>query len=237
MKMILAFAALAALSMPLQAGDCDTTEVPKVEGISPEELAAFKKARCTEFLQAVKKCDPKSELSKTVDAASCWKTQMQYKVIDSHPIKVPSSLAGLQGVADGSNKARNSNSPEAINHEAGKVIENRGDGAAVRVGTGGTKPEIKPSTSTAVPTAPNGVDEVKPDAKAGLNSAGAAANGPLKATVATKEDPNKWNDTIAGAKAAFLGALFGMIFMGPMGIVLCAAVGFGVGYFVHKMTP
>lgn len=51
-----------------------------------------------------------------------------------------------------------------------------------------------------------------------------------------KDDPNKWNDTIAGAKGALYGALLGFIFGGPMGMLVFGMVGFAAMYGISKMN-
>ncbi|MDD5628543.1 MAG: hypothetical protein PHU21_05735 [Elusimicrobia bacterium] len=72
-------------------------------------------------------------------------------------------------------------------------------------------------------------------AKANLTVGGAPPHGDPPAAPVKPEDPNKWNSTIAGGKMALWAALIGFVFGGPIGALAFGMVGFGAGYFMHKM--
>jgi hypothetical protein len=60
--------------------------------------------------------------------------------------------------------------------------------------------------------------------------------GEQEAVPEKKDDPNKWNSTIAGGKMAIWAGFIGLILAGPMGMMLAACVGFGAGYFIKEMS-
>jgi hypothetical protein len=65
---------------------------------------------------------------------------------------------------------------------------------------------------------------------------GAPAIGNPTANPPATQDPNKWNDTIAGAKGAIWLGVIGFILGGPLGMLTCAMIGFGAGYMVNKIS-
>ncbi len=73
-------------------------------------------------------------------------------------------------------------------------------------------------------------------AKANLTASTPPPQGDTPSEKKDPDDPNKWNATIAGGKAAIWAGLIGFILGGPVGLMTCALLGFGAGYFIHKMS-
>ncbi|MCX5794690.1 MAG: hypothetical protein NTY77_04250 [Elusimicrobia bacterium] len=114
------------------------------------------------------------------------------------------------------------------------------DGSPCQDSTAPVVPEKKPKPGekkTATTGASAGANiNTDNTAKANVTAAGVVPHGETPVKAEEKADPNKWNDTIAGGKMAIWAALIGFCFGGPIGMMTFAMVGFGAGYFIHKMS-
>lgn len=226
---------------------------------SPEERAGcwrpYLKTFSDEYLKEAGSSDALSSLEAAImrqisgqNAAIKYEESMLKA--KGNPKKTKELVAGYRGMAQGAVKGYQGNIEFDVRQYAGtlkpmeQAVDAQKDPDAVFDGSK-TNPELK--------TPDDGVkadeDPDKKKNKAGLytgdskkpsKASGSDVPKPLGNLTAGKADPkdnpNKWNDTISGVKGAVWLGLLGLIFGGPVGLVLMATIGFGVMYGISKMN-
>jgi hypothetical protein len=233
MKTILSLSCLLILAAPLRAADphatlpaasdtCNGKPMPALTGgpqIDANRLDAYWKNACIVFLNAANECNKTDcdtgtknctgNPAPTCSCTKCWdKFVSAYEAGAAHPDKVKDDSI-VKKTQDTIDAASQNG-----NHFAGKGDVNTGSGQ-------GQGAPVQQSSSTSSQFTPT----LKPV-------------GPPDVTAApAKDDPNKYNNMLVGAQYGILGGLLGFILLGPAGVLLAAAVGFGMGYYINKLNP
>jgi hypothetical protein len=251
MKTILSFCVLAAVVSPLRAS---TTPAPSpqdtpvdpvalcspkspdtnlgdiVKGIDPAVLMKyFKSAKstlgssavCDAFIATAKYCESQKKCIPPLASENCWANEA------NHPTNSSKALVCTQSsLAFGKFKKKLN---VLDSNCSGNTLTDKPDAAcAPSPAPSSDQSESVTSTSSSTPT------QFTPKTPSVV--ADVPANGSPTPTSTKPDDPNKWNDNIAGAKAALWLGIVGFILGGPAGMMVCAMMGFGAGYLINKIS-
>jgi|GEM_PF-6225144 len=193
----------------------------KVQPVSQDEINIYqKKVSPTLFAKATEDCkSPKSGI--TTD--ECWRGYFA-SAAGEHPNVAPQHLGNLY-------------------NNAGKTCGNSGifdkdckPDVAVGPKSHKTSGNANSNTNSNTNSDANANANINTNTSTNINTnSNVQRDRRHRAHPDKPDDPNKWNNTIAGGKMAIWAALIGFVFGGPAGMMLFAAVGFGAGYFIKKI--
>jgi len=211
-----------ALTLPLKARADD---VPNIDGVDHQALVEFAQNEAPAYNNALKtpySSDPRKSggCLNAPDQAACWNI-----ILDEYKKHKSTAKIDTKKVADTASRVEG--------QTGSQTFDNNNNTTPLVTGKPGEGKEKEAKASKHPRKAGENIDDSKDDTPRRTNT---VENGALTPTPApAKDDPNKWNDTIAGAKTAIWAGIIGFILGGPAGLMVCALVGFGAGYFMHKM--
>ncbi|MFA6004203.1 MAG: hypothetical protein WC881_09050 [Elusimicrobiota bacterium] len=124
----------------------------------------------------------------------------------------------------------------------GAALGNYSGAGSVGVDTTRKQQELANKDASKRKFGDSGTDQAKAAANQANEQSPAAqtkvrnTNVPVNLNAAKADSPNRWNPAIAGVKGGIYGGLLGLIFGGGTGMVLFAAIGFVIGYGMHKLN-
>ena len=244
MKPIMGALLWLSVAVPLLAAD--PTPLPTVDNVSQAEIGKYReKVGETKYLEAVRTCGAKEKAAQQ----ECWRAYFKLAA-GEHPNVAPTDInRALGAVPNCSGKWDNgkcttadttvTGNPDGKNTKTG-AGETTTTGDPCRKLTGKDLEKCKAAKTDAASKETTGAGNLTaspcPQGQIMKDGKCVVDNGVPTANPDKPDEPNKWNDTIAGGKMAIWAALIGFVFGGPAGMMLAAMVGFGAGYFIKELS-